>query len=222
MSLSREMMSKDDLLALVADLERGRPNLVPDPVTGRIGGFFITYTGRRFWPLDPRVEDVDIVDIARSLAFTNRWRGHIRFPYSVAQHSVHVSEKTPSPHKLAALLHDASEAYLGDMASPIKAFMPEYRAIEDRLQRMIYRRFGLEEVEPPEVKAIDTRICGDEAAVLFADRSGFKALPEPLGIEIKPIDPEVAFARFLRRYAFLTGCGTNAELAIQKFRDGAA
>lgn len=188
-------------------------------VPGRVGGFVVTYTGRRFWPLDPRPDELDLVDIARALAFTNRWRGHIRFPYSVAQHSELVSLHVPRQVALAGLLHDAPEAFLGDLASPIKGHMPEYRAIEDGLWRCVATRFGLPDLEPPEVKEVDRRIATDEALALFPDTRAFMPLPEPLGICIRPMAAEIAFNRFLRRYAVLTGA-PNVGAAIERFRSG--
>lgn len=87
--------------------------------------WILTFTGRRVWPLDPRPEDICIEDIAHALALTCRFTGHCREFYSVAQHSVLVShyvedEGGDAAQQLGALLHDASEAYLPDVARPVK------------------------------------------------------------------------------------------------------
>lgn len=94
--------------------------------TERDNAWILTFTGRRAWPLDPRSQDICIEDIAHALALTCRFTGHCREFYSVAQHSVLVSHYV-SDHdgdaglQLAALLHDAAEAYLPDLAKPIKS-----------------------------------------------------------------------------------------------------
>ena len=80
----------------------------------------VTYTGKEFYPLDPNPADIDIKDIAHALSNCCRFAGHIKSFYSVAQHSVIVSELCEPENALAGLLHDASEAYLSDIARPVK------------------------------------------------------------------------------------------------------
>lgn len=180
-------------------------------------GFITTFTGRRYFPLAPRAEEVDVIDIARSLAMTCRYRGHCRQFYSVAEHSVLVSKSVPAQHALAGLLHDATEAYLGDMASPIKRYMPEYRDIEDRNARVIAERFGLSDIEPPSVKEADTRIIADEVPFLFMDIESFLPLPNRLGVTLAGLMPEPAFNAWMLRFAELTA-GGSVEKAIAQFR----
>lgn len=101
-----------------------------------------TYTGKLFTPYDPNPDDIDINDIAHSLSLINRFNGHTKIPYSVAEHSLWVSRHCKSNSvALLGLLHDASEAYLGDIARPLKTY--EYRAAERWLQECILRKFGL-------------------------------------------------------------------------------
>ena len=113
-------------------------------VKSRLNGWIVTYTGKKFWPLDPRPEDIDIIDIAHALSNICRFTGHVREFYSVAQHSVHVALLS-NDYQLYGLLHDASEAYLCDVSSPVKRdqSFSKYRAHEKRLQDMIYFEFGL-------------------------------------------------------------------------------
>lgn len=85
----------------------------------------------------------DLSDIATALSRMPRYAGHTRQPYSVAQHSLMVASLVPEEHRAQALLHDASEAYLMDMPSPIKAHFPEYREMEARAEDQIYASFGL-------------------------------------------------------------------------------
>jgi 5'-deoxynucleotidase YfbR-like HD superfamily hydrolase len=110
----------------------------------RRGPHFLTYTGRTFWPMDPRPDEVSILDIAQALSHQCRFSGHTREFYSVAEHSVRVSQIVPAPHQLWALLHDAAEAYLLDWPRPLKqnGLMGWlYRRAERRLMRVICQRF---------------------------------------------------------------------------------
>ena len=114
--------------------------------------------------------DVRLIDIAHSLSMLNRFTGHTTSPYSVAQHSVHVSTLVPKGMELWGLLHDASEAYLGDVATPLKAMLPCYREIEERVQRVIAKAFGLVWPMPPEVKEADCRaLLGEKESLLLVE-----------------------------------------------------
>jgi len=129
-----------------------------------------TFTGKKFFPLDPKMEDICIEDIAHSLSMQCRFVGHSKQFYSVAEHSIAMVNcwfSGPENKDLAkyAILHDASEAYLCDMPSPIK-HLPEfqfYREAEKRLSKMIYVRFGLDPAEPDLIKRADYEILCEEA-----------------------------------------------------------
>lgn len=129
--------------------------------------YIITFTGRRFWPLNPRIEDLCLADIAHALARKCRWGGHTRVTYSVAQHSVHVSQLVAQPCKRWALLHDAAEAYLPDICRPIKQRYPELVAAEERILALVCRRWSLPPVMPPEVKYADDTMMVTEARDLM-------------------------------------------------------
>ena len=104
--------------------------VLPNADQGRVGDWIQTFSGGCFWPLDPRSSEVDIHDIAQSLAMTPRYRGHtVRF-YSVAEHSVLVSRAVPPEYALWGLLHDAAEAYTADIPSPLKRSIAEWPTIE--------------------------------------------------------------------------------------------
>lgn len=132
------------------------------------GPSMMTASGRLFHPLDMRAEDIDIGDIAHSLAATARWMGHTREPFSVAQHSVLVARCVPAEDKLWAILHDASEAYWRDVPSPAKR-MPEfqaYRDVEAGIMAAVCDRFGLPREEPASVRHADKVVLALEARVL--------------------------------------------------------
>jgi hypothetical protein len=143
-----------------------------------------TYTGIKFYPLEPNPVDVSIVDIAWSLANQCRFTGHSSRFYSVAEHSIYVSIACSQENKLWGLLHDATEAYLADIARPIKMLMPEYKTIEKGLSDAISTRFGLSLEMPAEVKEIDLRILGDEKDAFMPNcPDEWLFLGEKLGIE---------------------------------------
>ncbi|WP_024517049.1 hypothetical protein [Bradyrhizobium sp. Tv2a-2] len=168
-------------------------------------GWIGTATGGAFNVLDPKVEDVRLNDIAHALSRQCRYGGHCRRFYSVAEHSVHVAHNVAGPNrvKLASLLHDASEAFLVDIPRPIKNAMPEYRAIEDHLMRVIYTRFGLDGLWPlpPEIVDIDVRILHDECEQNVAKPAVPWGFPgDPVGVTLRYWSPEVAASWFLSEF----------------------
>ena len=130
----------------------------------RVGGWIQTYTGVAFYPFDPRPSEIQIHDIAHALSMQCRFTGHVKEFYSVAQHSVLVALHCPQEDRLWALLHDATEAYLADVARPVKqhAVMEPYRTIENDLERMICQRFGLPLEKPSSVTVADKRMLATE------------------------------------------------------------
>lgn len=131
--------------------------------TLRNNGIYLqTYTGVKFWALDPYPEEINIDDIAHALSMLCRYGGHCERFYSVAEHCVIMSNLVPERHAKWALLHDASEAYLVDMPRPIKRHMPEYTAIEERLQKVVAKKFGIPDEIPAEVHWFDHNIIFDE------------------------------------------------------------
>lgn len=161
----------------------------------RGGEWMQTYTGRAFWPLDPRVEDIDPLDIAHALGHLCRYGGHTRRFYSVAEHCVLMSRAVSPGNKLAALLHDATEAYVGDMIRPLKRQMPQYQDVEDNLWGFIATRFGVDPVIPAEVKEADNRILVNERQALMGPSplpwAGVEDL-EPLPITVTGWPPDRA------------------------------
>lgn len=194
------------------------------------GNWMQTYTGRQFYPLDPRPEDVDVVDVAHALSMQCRYNGHVHCFMSVAEHCVLVSRLVPSEHALWGLLHDATEAYVGDMVRPLKLHMPEYRAVEDQVMVAIAEKFGVDPAMPPAVTDADSRILLDERAALLGSPAGdWNVSGEPFGIEIPAWDPATAKTEYLVRFAELTGdpaglpiglCGNRDDHAPHAHRSG--
>lgn len=117
--------------------------------------------------LDPDPELIEIEDIAHALSMIPRWTGGTRFPYSVAQHSIWCYQHVPGL-KLGyqALMHDATEAYMSDIAAPLKRQLPKYQLIEGQLWCAIAERFGLPEILDMRVKDVDARALITERAIL--------------------------------------------------------
>lgn len=161
-----------------------------------------TYRWQDVNPLDPDPQTILIEDIARALSNLCRYNGHVNSFYSVGEHSLRVSLAVPQKDALWGLLHDASEAYLGDLMSPLKYHTElgaHYRATEERLMRVICQRFGLAPTMPASVARADHEQLQDEqrwlreAAGRFAWQSGVATMP-PLQAELE----------FLNRFQELT------------------
>lgn len=111
---------------------------VPDLIPGVIR----TFSGQTVNILDPDPATININDIAHALSNQCRFSGHTSHFYSVAEHSVLVAKAVPFSEALAGLLHDASEAYLVDIPTPVKVLLPEYFKLEYRLMEVIAAKFG--------------------------------------------------------------------------------
>lgn len=162
-----------------------------------------TFSGRKFYPLNPHIDSIVIQDIAHALSLQCRYTGHCQEFYSIAQHCVLVSYICDSVDAFYGLLHDASEAYITDVAAPIKRTkeFSTYRQIEAKLQSLIYKRFGLNEKEPPSVKAADIQLLSTEARDLLGTlHSEWKMPCKPLPFKIVPLPPKEAEALFLDRF----------------------
>lgn len=110
-----------------------------------------TWSGVRYDPFNIRVEDINIYDIATHLSKQSRWIGSTIIPYSVAQHSMRVSESirlNSDRERLAGLLHDAAEAYTGDIPTPIKLGIPALKTLDDSIMEIIFHKFDLSDQFP--------------------------------------------------------------------------
>jgi 5'-deoxynucleotidase YfbR-like HD superfamily hydrolase len=179
----------------------------------RTGDWFQTYSGTQFYLTDPHPDDVAIEDIAHALGMACRFGGHTREFYSVGQHSVHVSELLekwgePLSMQLHGLLHDASEAYLGDVVRPLKYAMPDYRDYEQRMMEVIYEALKLDYPGPLEhsiIKRADDILLMTERRDLITHRNiKWSITADSLEEEILPWTPVAAEVQFNLRYYHLT------------------
>jgi hypothetical protein len=167
-----------------------------------------TFSGNRFYPLEPRIDRVAIEDIAHGLAYQCRFNGQTCEFYSVAQHSLVVASLVPPHMQLAALLHDAAEAYLGDMVKPLKVLLPEFAQIEDKVSLIIATTFGVDFSDYAPIKNADLVALATEKRDLmphsverWAYLDDIRALPAP----IVPMSPREAKLAFLDEYERLAG-----------------
>ncbi len=130
-------------------------------------GVIRTYTGKMINVFEPDPELICIEDIAHALSNLCRFGGHTRRFYSVAEHSMRVANEVPYEYRLTALLHDASEAYMIDLPSPIKYFIPKYREYELNLMLTIAERFGFDYPLASRVTDADKRLLEIEWAELM-------------------------------------------------------
>lgn len=162
-----------------------------------------TLSGKHFSFTDTNPDTITIEDIAGALSNLCRFTGHVQDFYSVAQHSVYVSRLVPPEMALEALLHDAAEAYCGDVSSPLKAFLPDYQVIEHRVDQFIRDKFELPAAMSAQVKRADLIMLATERR----DFDMVDGTPWPVleGIEcadfmIYPLTPRQARVQFLQRY----------------------
>jgi hypothetical protein len=172
-----------------------------------------TAAGRPFSFIDPDSTPLSIEVMAHALSNICRFTGHCREFYSVAQHSVLTSFIVPPQHAMQALGHDLGESVMNDISSPLKRLLPDYKVIEDRCERSIWRSLGLPEVLPPEVKHADAVAYVTERRDLMPEDDpeawgdevpdiSISHLP-PLEERIVPWSPSVSRIRFLHRYYML-------------------
>lgn len=165
-----------------------------------------TYTGRNLDLLDPDPKEIDIQDIAHHLAKLDRYNGAGHYSYSVGQHSLLVADALPKEYKLQGLLHDATEAYLGDVVSPLKKLLPDYRKIEQNVMNAVCKRFEITFPRPNIIKRADQAVMAAEMhqVVKWPDLPKKQGLPEPpKGIEIRPMDWKEVRQTFIERFKAL-------------------
>lgn len=198
-----------------------------------------TKAGVPYTPLDPKPEHVVLEDIAHSLAHQCRFTGHTIEFYSVAEHSVLASYLVPDEHRMAALMHDSAEAYVGDWPRPLKVVgypgdetslmvcgdsivsmanqaARFFRGIEEKNLIVIFRKFGIPYPLPQEVKDADLLMLGVEKRDLMC------RAPKPWDLDvnvdgferdwIKCWSPQEAKRQFLDRFDELWGRAYSREM----------
>lgn len=171
--------------------------------------FIEVFTGRAFYPLEPKQEDLTVIDVAHALSLQCRYAGHTKFFYSTAQHSCLITDiaenEGASPDDLLKLLmHDAPEAYLVDVPRPVKQYMPEFRKWDKKINDVIYTWLGYPGGAIPAMQdSLDSRIIRNERRdLMFKSKHvwGVDTL-EPLGLPtIRAWSSEKAERLFIQKF----------------------
>lgn len=151
----------------VIPMEFEQPKSFSHPVHSVYDGVFNSYTNRKINLIEPTLDMIDIDDIAQSLSNICRFGGHVHTNYNVAQHSVIVAALAPMELKKEALLHDAAEAYVGDVIKPWKVILePIFEPVESRFMQAISEKYRLDPLKLLQVKKYDKQALEIEHAYL--------------------------------------------------------
>lgn len=168
-----------------------------------------TNSGISFSLNNPQVNQLSILDVVNSLSKICRFTGHTDSFYSVAQHCVLVSYFTKPENAFTALMHDFTEAYLGDVATPLKNLLPEYKELETKLWLVGVEKWGLPEKIPEDVKEADKLLLNVEGSLLFSkpipciwdmEEVGFVTSQLSGKAPVMPLEPREAKQLFIERY----------------------
>lgn len=181
--------------------------------------YITTFTNKHFDYINISSDDICIQDIAQGLSNECRFAGQISQFYSVAQHSVYVSQLVPPEYALEALLHDAAEAYCRDIPSPLKTLLPEYKMIENNIQSVIREKWNLAPSISDVVHYTDLVLLATERRDLEIDGDNswpiLEGIPASDLITINPMLPIQARAMFIHRYNQLVGIKPEFDADIR-------
>lgn len=166
--------------------------------------YLSTFTGKKFFPFDPQPDQICIEDIAHGLSLLCRFSGQCPRFFSVAEHSIYVADSLPDNLKLEGLLHDASEAYLADIPRPLKVGLPEYKAIESIVEKVIAQTFGLVFPTPAQIMDEDRDLLRNEVFTFFGAKRYFEDFGEEYiskGKHLFGLAPAIAESKFLDLYS---------------------
>lgn len=157
-------------------------------------------SGVKFNYLKPDFSQITIEEIAHSLSLQCRYIGHTKFHYSVALHSVLCSIIAPQEYKYQALMHDSAESLVGDCPAILKNLLPDYRKIEENVEKGLWTKFGIQWPMHPEVKKVDMIMLATELKQLMPG-DDWKNIPyKPANITIKELKPKKVKEMFIKSY----------------------
>lgn len=168
-----------------------------------LDGCFNTYTLKVFNIFDPKPESIDIIDIAKGLAYKPHFSGMSPYFFSIAQHCLLVvdlilksDDVVETEAVLAGLMHDAAEAYIGDMIKPLKVHFPLFTDIEDRILGVIFKKYGIDIKYMEYIKPFDVKAQEIEFSMFYKKRT-------PGGNDYQYLTPECSFYEFLNMFNYL-------------------
>ncbi len=174
--------------------------------------WMLTATGKVFHPFNPQPHQICMEDIVQKLSRICRFGGGVKWPlhYSVAEHSVllaqHALERLGDPQlALQLLMHDAAEAYIGDMIRPLKEVMPEFRRIDNEITEQIFAKYNIPYPWPALVDELDVRILIDEEAQVMAPHARRFEVQymAPVGVKLQCWDAVQAHFEFMQMWMIL-------------------
>lgn len=181
-----------------------------------------TWSGKRLQLMAPEASQIDIEDIAHGLAYQGCYRGQTSHFYSLAQHSLLVASLVPAQFRLAALLHDAAAAYLGETGLPVRALWPALPTIEQALVAAVHERFGLGGFDAPALGRAHMIVLATEQRDLLAhlpENRGSRGRSAPIPRRIEFLPPEEAKFQFMEAYANATRKGVQSAGSAGKLAD---
>lgn len=163
--------------------------------------YILVRSGQYFNFLEPEAYRLEVEDIAHGLSNICRFAGQCREFYSVAQHSVYASHLVAPRDARAALFHDCAEAFLGDVSRPLKKLLPDYQAIEKRVEQALFAKLGIRFPLPPAIKTADVRMLyAEQKALMPLHGDPWEGIDEtPIDFSIHPVSPLPAFLAFMER-----------------------
>lgn len=170
-----------------------------------VGPTILLRSGAYFDFEEPGASEFTIGDIANGLSNICRFTGQCRLFYSVAEHSIHASRIVPKEFAFEALMHDAPEAFIGDIAKPLKELLPDYQRIEDKVERVVLGRFGLSLPMSAAVKTADMKMLKAEQNQAMRNADVWPAIADldSARVTLRFWSPHVAKSKFLHRFAEL-------------------
>jgi 5'-deoxynucleotidase YfbR-like HD superfamily hydrolase len=163
------------------------------------------YSGGNFCFTEPDSSNYTVKDIALNLSNLSRFTGSLEKPYSIAQHCVYVSLLVPEEYAMEALMHDAGEAFLGDVSSPLKQLLADYKKLEQSVEASIFKKYGLQFPMHPEIKKADMRMFVSERIDLQPNCSVRGYNFERAPFKVVPWGHKKAYEQFLKRFDELGG-----------------
>lgn len=166
-----------------------------------VGPTILTADGNYFDFEAPDPSHFTLHAIATGLANTCRFGGQCWPFYSVAEHSIWVSHIVPKELALHALFHDAAEAFIVDMPKPLKVMLPDYRALEKRIEAVLFPALDLPIEMPPDIKHADRMMLATEQRQLMKNRDDWQWTSgvQPAEIKLECLSPLSAYTQFMAR-----------------------